>query len=116
MFHRDGPLYDYAATFCSRRIAIGLPSPFSRIDGKADTVLIDGRFRVACGLRVLMEAKHSDARVLIHDFFDRPQYHVLLDYYDVKGQQDTLALLQRKPDINPAALQNKYDEMKYVSA
>lgn len=56
-----------------------------------DLIFIDGRFRVACGLKVIF----SNAFILIHDF-DRQEYQILLDYYDVIERCQTLVVLKSK--------------------
>jgi protein O-GlcNAc transferase len=65
---------------------------------KIDTVLIDGRFRVACALKCL---ELSNAVILFDDFLDRPKYHIVLEYYDIIEKGDRLVCLKRKSSINP---------------
>lgn len=44
----------------------------------ADTILVDGRFRVACALATLIHLPaDSEAELLVDDYADRPYYHVL---------------------------------------
>jgi len=64
-----------------------------------DLVLVDGRFRVACALQAIRFLGNS-ARVLIHDFTIRPQYRVLLRFFEIEDVADTLVLLKRKTDFN----------------
>lgn len=82
-----------------------------------DTVLIDGRFRVACTLRTILEC-HSNSRlkILIHDFWDRPHYHVVLRYLDVIDRADTLGVFTVKADIDLEKLQQDYEEYKFNPA
>lgn len=42
----------------------------------ADLYLVDGRFRVACFMNILLSCR-SDAVVMIHDYASRAQYHVI---------------------------------------
>lgn len=44
-----------------------------------DTILIDGRFRVACFLATLLHTQRA-ATVLFDDYYDRPKYHVVERY------------------------------------
>lgn len=46
-----------------------------------DTVFIDGRFRVACALQTWMLVS-TNTLVMIHDYTNRKQYHVIENYYD----------------------------------
>ena len=71
---------------------------------KIDTVFIDGRFRVACALQSIINL-NKNAVIIIHDFFDRDYYHVLLNYLEVINKADTLGVFKIKENIN-------YDEIK----
>ena len=56
---------------------------------KADVILIDGRFRVACFLFSLLNAK-KDSLIIFDDYINRPQYHVveeILKYDEKCGRQ-----------------------------
>ena len=70
-------------------------------------ILIDGRFRVACALNVLKHI-NRDTYVYIHDFTDRPKYHVLLNYYEIVDKADRLVKL-RKIKEAPQSLIDKYE-------
>lgn len=80
-------------------------------NSKIDTILIDGRFRVACALHCL-SVIDNDTIILFDDFNNRPYYHILLDYYDIveKGG-DRLAVLKKKiPNVVPSIdLIKKYE-------
>ena len=71
---------------------------------KIDTVFIDGRFRVACALQSIINL-NKNAVIIIHDFFDRDYYHILLNYLEVINKADTLGVFKIKENIN-------YDEIK----
>lgn len=67
-----------------------------------DTVLVDGRFRVACTVAarlVLPATPHT----MVDDYADRPHYHVLAD---VMGEPDVVgrAAVFREPGKSPAEL------------
>ncbi|MEG2941642.1 MAG: hypothetical protein RR969_08680 [Thermomonas sp.] len=67
---------------------------------ETDLVLVDGRFRVACALEALARAR-PHAVLLFHDFWNRPHYHPVLAFTDWLGSCDSLAILRRKPVIDP---------------
>jgi len=74
--------------------------------GTPDTILIDGRWRVACSLQVAM--KYQNATVLVHDFWNRPEYHCILPYYSVVDSVDTLAILKPNGVNVPIELYETY--------
>jgi hypothetical protein len=76
-----------------------------------DTILIDGRFRVACALMVLI--KFKNVTISIHDFWSRPYYHVLLEYLDVIEQADDLGVFKPKENISSASILSDYEAYKY---
>lgn len=65
---------------------------------EADLFLVDGRFRVACGLAVAAHCG-DEAIVAVHDFTNRPEYEVLLEVFDRLDQARNLVVLRRKPGI-----------------
>lgn len=74
---------------------------------KIDTVLIDGRFRVACALKCLIL---ENAVILIDDFLNRPYYGIILNYYDVIEKGDRLVCLKKKQNVSvPIELIKKYE-------
>lgn len=66
---------------------------------KFTKVLIDGRARQACA-KFILPYLAEDALVFIHDFFQRPQYHEVLEWYDVvhkiEHTTQTLVTLKKK--------------------
>ena len=62
-----------------------------------DTILIDGRFRVACALLSLLNLKDgSPCLMLIDDYGDRPHYRVVKDFADLVSAHGRLALFRKK--------------------
>ena len=56
---------------------------------KFDKVFIDGRARSHCA-KFILDYLHEDSIVFFHDFWARPEYHWILDYYDeVESVKDT---------------------------
>lgn len=71
---------------------------------KIDTVFIDGRFRVSCALQSIINL-NKNVCLIIHDFFDRDYYHVLLNYLELINRADTLGVFKIKENID-------YNEIK----
>ena len=42
---------------------------------KLDFVLVDGRFRVACALQLLLRTREKTPLIMVHDFTPREYYH-----------------------------------------
>lgn len=78
-------------------------SPFA--DGfSADVVLVDGRFRVACSLAAICAQKN--ARILVHDYSWRPEYHVLEKLLKLVRVGDTLAVFRLGDDVDRRRILN----------
>ena len=85
---------------------------FEKYKNDYDLVLIDGIFRVACTLQVILNCK-SDIKILIHDFNYRPYYHILYKYLDLIYSIDSLALFSIKEDIELEEVKMDYEKYKY---
>jgi hypothetical protein len=81
---------------------------------KIDVALVDGRFRVACVLKLVLHcgAGHP-VKILIHDFWNRPHYHLVLRYLETLEKVDTLGLFRIKDEIDLAELEADY--LQYMS-
>jgi hypothetical protein len=80
----------------------------------ADVVLIDGRFRVACCLSVLLENDNNPI-IMFHDFWNRPQYHVVKKFIDIIDRTDSIMVCKKRVDISKDEIVNVIDNYKYVS-
>lgn len=80
---------------------------------KIDVVFIDGRFRVSCCLysilRVL-EKGCNDTLFIIHDFWLRKSYEVLLEFLDEYKSMITLASFTIKKDVDAEHIKRKLEE------
>lgn len=77
-------------------------------------VLIDGRFRVACVLSLIINFEPNDITILFHDFWNREHYHVVLKYLETIDRADTLGVFKIKKDINKSELHALYEKYKYI--
>lgn len=78
-----------------------------------DLVLIDGRFRVACALNTL-QSIHQNSIVLIHDYMDRPQYHIIEQFYDKITSVDTMVALKKKVKYDKTLLEKYILQYTYI--
>ncbi|MFC1969810.1 hypothetical protein ACFLVV_01160 [Chloroflexota bacterium] len=88
---------------------------FKAIDAKAlDLALVDGRFRVACTLKIILEChKNNNLKILIHDFWNREHYHVVLKYLETVDRSDTIGLFSIKNDVDLKSVQMDYEAHKF---
>ena len=75
-----------------------------------DTILIDGRFRVACCLNCFKVMNYNSI-ILFDDFKNRDYYHIVLDYYNIIDNGTRMVVLQKKKNILPP---NKDIINKYI--
>ena len=79
-----------------------------------DLILIDGRFRVACCLKCFNKI-NKDCFIAFDDFLDRPQYHIVLEYFDIveKTQDSRMVILKKKQKVTvPDEIIKKYELIK----
>ncbi|MEQ1868516.1 MAG: hypothetical protein ABL961_00640 [Vicinamibacterales bacterium] len=66
-----------------------------------DTILVDGRFRVACILESLLNLDDGSACViLVDDYLDRPEYSVVEAFADRVATAGRMVTLRKKPDFD----------------
>lgn len=65
-----------------------------------DLILIDGRFRVSCCLKCF-DIINENTHILFDDFMNRPEYHIVLKYFDIieKTNDNCMVCLKKKSDI-----------------
>lgn len=84
---------------------------------QVDLALIDGRFRVACVLKTILEChENKDLRIIIHDFWNRPQYHIVLNHLNTISRVDTMGIFSVKPDVDLQAIAVDYERFQYLPA
>jgi len=78
----------------------------------ADVVLIDGRFRVACCLSVLLETKENTI-IIFHDYWDRPKYHIVRKFVVYIDGVDRLMICKKNPEASINEIRDEYEKNKY---
>jgi len=79
--------------------------------GHPDLILIDGRFRVACGIQCCL--KYPDAIIMIHDFAHRTEYHLLLRFLDVFEATDSLVVARVKAGLDKTFLEETFETVVF---
>jgi len=77
-----------------------------------DTVLVDGRFRIASCLQVWLCAP-DDVSLLVHDYTFRPGYHVIERFFDKVEAVGTLARFVKKVGADRAHVLDLYQKVMY---
>ncbi|WP_323846721.1 tetratricopeptide repeat protein [Microbulbifer magnicolonia] len=86
-----------------------------------DLILVDGRFRVACTLsaieHILTRNRDSEmARIFIHDFWNRPQYHSVLEFLHAEESIESAGVFRIKPDIDMQKLKSMWNTYSHQPA
>jgi hypothetical protein len=88
---------------------------FRTLPNNVDTILIDGRFRVACVLK-LYPYINENTIIIFDDFLDRSYYHnIILNYFNLIDytSDKSMAVLQKKINLDiPKSLIQKYELLK----
>ena len=77
-----------------------------------DLAFIDGRFRVACVLGVILNCS-KDIKILVHDYPEREYYHVIEEFLDIVEIADTLYSFKIKDNVDIERVKELYEEYKY---
>ncbi len=84
-----------------------------RLGIQYDLVLIDGRFRIACTLQACLNADPS-VKILIHDYFSRPHYHILEYFLEETGRADDMILFRIKESNKKPLLKLLLDKYQFL--
>lgn len=74
-----------------------------------DTILIDGRFRVACFLYSLLAARIG-TMIIFDDYFDRPEYFIVEEFCEVTEKAGRMAGFIIKKEYNIRKLVSLYSK------
>jgi len=78
-----------------------------------DMVFVDGRFRVACVLKTILEChSNNNLKILIHDFWTREHYQVVLKYLNILERVDSMGRFSIKDDIDLDEVRRDYEIYK----
>lgn len=92
---------------------INYPNALMESPKEPDVVLVDGRFRVACALTALLNLK-PDAIIMIHDFWTRPNYHVILPFVRIlERSSDTAVAFQAAPGFDRVKAEEHLQFFRY---
>jgi hypothetical protein len=69
-------------------------------DFRADFILVDGRFRVACALAVALHQSDTEWNLLVDDYVDRPEYSTIADFLELQTIYGRMAHFRRSRKFN----------------
>ena len=77
-----------------------------------DLVLIDGRFRVACCLAIVLNPKQVQW-IIFDDYKSRPQYHIIAPFVDIIDSVDSMIICKPKRKFDRETAKELYEQYKY---
>ena len=78
-------------------------------DFRADAVLVDGRFRVACALAVILHQPDTQWTMLVDDYVGRPEYEPITDYATLVGLHGRMAEFRPAESASRAAVESAFE-------
>ena len=90
---------------------------FEMIDcNEIDSVLIDGRFRIACALQTILNCHHNqNLKILFHDYSIRDDYKIIEKYLEIINSERTLFVFRMKQNIDVEEIKKLYEKYKYIA-
>lgn len=111
-----GPLGDwgYPTTYTDRHnFSLYTDSIWRHPQGKPDTVLIDGRFRVACFLLSLVRSEPG-TKIIFDDYTNRARYHLAEEFVNVSETFGRQALFVVPKQIDKEKVLRELKQFEYV--
>lgn len=129
--NKNNSMVLYSVVDCGEIIGWGYPIDYSKRENfhkyfnsiwdrnnlKPDTILIDGRFRVACFFTCLLKSDPG-TKIIFDDYVNRPHYHIIEEYItpvEYYGRQ-ALFIIPKKENMTYSLEQIKREisNFKYV--
>ena len=81
----------------------------------ADVYMVDGKFKVACLMQILLHCRKS-ALIFVHDFDFRSEYHVVTEVAQEIAVAESLSLFRGRDDRNDTHLREVLAAYEYDPA
>lgn len=88
-------------------------APWDQVDRRPDTILIDGRFRIACFLNCLLKATPG-TRIVFDDYFNRDYYHVVEEFCSVSQRCGRQAVFIVPDSLDRGVIESELLRFMYV--
>ena len=72
---------------------------------EADVYMIDGRFRVACFMQILLRGRRNSL-IMFHDYSFRDRYHVVTEVGQEIAAVESLSVFRRRDDMDETLVRN----------
>lgn len=79
-------------------------------DFRADFILVDGRFRVACALSVALHQLDTEWDLLVDDYADRPEYSTIAEFLELQAIYGRMAHFRRSRDLDESAARRAFEK------
>jgi hypothetical protein len=81
-----------------------------------DLILVDGRFRVACALKIIkLLRKSTNWTLIVDDYTIRPQYKILENFGMLNQHIGRMAIFSCKTDLNDIELESMIKKYELIS-
>lgn len=86
-------------------------APWTRLgqNYRADMILVDGRFRVACALAVILHQPESNWMLLVDDYLGRSHYEDIAKFADFRGMHGRMAEFSPDPRVDRDDAQKAFE-------
>jgi hypothetical protein len=91
-------------------------APWEFLPKNADCILVDGRFRVACCLMSAIMTMNDKCDFIVHDYSDRPHYHIIEKFFDEQEKAGSLSVFKKKCEFDIQSAMITLSEYIYVPA
>ncbi len=80
-------------------------APWAKLgrDFRADVILVDGRFRVACALTVALQQQNSSWLLMFDDYAERREYWATENFLRLKERCGRMAIFEPSPSMDRKA-------------
>ncbi|MGM8931058.1 O-linked N-acetylglucosamine transferase, SPINDLY family protein [Salinicola halophyticus] len=80
-----------------------------------DMILVDGRFRVACTMTAILHTlanseKPYNTRIFIHDFWNRREYHPVLEFLDIEEKTDSASVFKINENVKLEKVKTMWEQ------
>ena len=81
-----------------------------------DSVLIDGRFRIACALQTILKcSQNKNFKILFHDYSIRQEYKIIEKFLEIIDFEKSLYVFKIKENFDREEVKELYEKYKFIA-